>query len=95
MLRSCFSFLEDFGGHHIFGPSSPWERQKAQDLQGVNHAVRGSEFLCQLVAAEPMRPLGFLTNLESLQKKLHLGRPNLIPGDDKLRDVGRVLAEVV
>ena len=73
---------EDFGGHRIAGPASPWDMEELRSLEGVNDAVRGAAFLCRFAAADQKHPVGIVTNLHSLQKDLYLGWPDLrITGD--------------
>ena len=54
---------EDFGGHCVSGPASPWEMEELRSLDGVNEAVR----LFFVVS----RPLNKNTQLASLQTFLH------------------------
>ena len=83
--RKTFLFLmipEDFGGHRIAGPASPWDMEELRSLDSVNDAVRGAAFLSRFAAADQKHPVGIVTNLHSLHKDLYLGWPDLrITGD--------------
>ena len=96
-VRKAFLFLmipEDFGGHRIAGPASPWDMEELRSLEGVNEAVRGAAFLCRFAAADQKHPVGIMTNLHSLQEDLYLGWPDLSITGDQLAYNGPLTARL-
>ena len=66
---------EDFGGHLQDGPASQWCSSMLRNLQGVGDARRSAGILCQLAAADSMRPTVFLSNVTSWTWDLYFGFP--------------------
>ena len=85
--RKTFLFLmmpEDFGGHRVSGPASPWDLEDLRNLEEVNEAVRGAAFLCRFASADHKHPVGFLTNFPSLRGDLYLCWPQFFSTGDQL-----------
>ena len=77
-------FPEDFGSHVSSGPVSPWSAREVHNLECPSDVRRGSAFLCQLAGMDQRRPVGILTNLPQLNRKLLLHWPRLVRCGDEL-----------
>ena len=76
--KSCKLILlcsEVTGSHLPCSDTSLWSFRELKNLDKVQGAQRGAEFLCQLSDGDAAIPIGILTNVSILFQTLHTGWP--------------------
>ena len=66
---------EGTGTHLPNSGTALWSFRELQNLDNVQGAQRGAEFLCQLSDGDAAIPIGYLTNVSNLFQTLHAGWP--------------------
>ena len=86
-VSAVLLFPEDLAGHSVSGPASPWCLKEWRELDGLGEARRGSAFSCRFAGADQQRPIGLLSNIQSLNDETFPGWPVLfLSGRELLYD---------